>query len=189
MARICVFTGSSLGDDPAFAAGARALGAALPHRGHGLVYGGGRVGLMGVLAQAVLDGGGEVTGVIPRFMESKEVAHTGLTRLEWVDSMHARKARMAELADAFVALPGGWGTLDELFEILTWAQLGLHAKPVALLNLCGFFDPLLAHLRAAVQAGFVRTAHLDLLRVAADPAALLEGFENFRPSPMHSKWV
>lgn len=189
MARICVFTGSSLGSDPAFAAGAKALGAELALRGHGLVYGGGRVGLMGVLAQAVLEGGGEVIGVIPRFMESKEVAHTGVTRLEWVESMHARKARMAELADAFVALPGGWGTLDELFEILTWAQLGLHAKPVALLNLCGFFDPLLAHLGAAVEAGFVRPSHHGLLQVAADPVALLAGLENLQPSPTHSKWV
>ena len=189
MARICVFTGSSPGLDPRFEAGARAFGALLAQRGHGLVYGGGRVGLMGVVAQAVLDGGAEVLGVIPRFMESREVAHGGLATLEWVDSMHARKARMAELADAFVALPGGWGTLDELFEILTWAQLGLHAKPVALLNLAGFYDALLAHLDATSTAGFVREPHKGLLHVSADPAALLAHLENFHPSPLHSKWT
>ncbi len=189
MAQICVFTGSSSGRDPSFEAGARDFGGRLAARGHGLVYGGGRVGLMGILAQAVLAGGGEATGVIPRFMEVKEVAHTGLTRLEWVDSMHARKARMAELADAFVALPGGWGTLDELFEILTWAQLGLHQKPVALLNLGGFFDPLLEFLRAAVDAGFVRAAHHAFLHVEEDPESLLIKLTNFQPSSLHSKWT
>lgn len=189
MARICVFTGSASGHDPRFAQGARDFGAALARRGHGLVYGGGRVGLMGLVASAVLEGGGEVLGVIPRFMEAREVAHPGLTRLEWVDSMHARKARMAELADGFVALPGGWGTLDELFEILTWAQLGLHRKPVALLNLAGFYDPLLAHLAGASAAGFVRAGHGDLLRVAAEPEALwphLEGGPGAEPLP---KWA
>ncbi len=189
MAQICVFTGSSLGRDPVFEAEARAFGTGLAARGHGLVYGGGRAGLMGVLAQAVLDGGGEVTGVIPRFMEGRELAHASLSRLEWVDSMHARKARMAELADAFVALPGGWGTLDELFEILTWAQLGLHRKPVALLNAAGFFDPLLAHLRGAVSAGFVRDPHHGLLHVAEEPLALLAHLERVRPSEPPSKWA
>ena len=189
MAQICVFTGSSPGRDPRFQAGTRAFGAFLAARGHGLVYGGGRVGLMGVLAEAVLLGGGEVTGVIPRFMEVKEVAHTGLTRLEWVQSMHARKARMAELADAFVALPGGWGTLDELFEILTWAQLGLHAKPVAILNLEGFFDPLLEYLQKAVAAGFVREPHHALLRVAGDPEELWPHIEGNPLSTPPSKWA
>jgi uncharacterized protein (TIGR00730 family) len=189
MARICVFTGSSSGKDPRFEAGARAFGSLIAARGHGLVYGGGKVGLMGAVAQAALARGGEVTGVIPRFMDVREVAHKGLTSLEWVDSMHARKARMAELSDAFVALPGGWGTLDELFEILTWAQLGLHAKPVALLNLEGFFDPLLSYLEAAKAAGFVREQHHDLLHVASNPEALLHHLENFRPSSLHSKWA
>lgn len=189
MARICVFTGSSSGCDPRFEEGARAFGALLAGRGHGLVYGGGSVGLMGALAQAVLEAGGHVTGVIPRFMEAREVAHRDLSALEWVDSMHARKARMAELSDAFVALPGGWGTLDELFEILTWAQLGLHEKPVAMLNLEGFFDPLLTFLRGAQEAGFVREGHHMLLHVTSDPQALFEHLENFRPSPLHSKWT
>jgi len=189
MARICVFTGSSSGLDPGFTEGAKAFGARLVARGHGLVYGGGRVGLMGTVAQAVLDGGGEAIGVIPRFMGAREVAHEGLSTLEWVDSMHARKARMAELADAFVALPGGWGTLDELFEILTWAQLGLHGKPVAMLNLGGFFDPLLAYLRSAQAAGFVKEGHHALLQVDADPEALLARLENFHPSPLHAKWT
>lgn len=189
MAQICVFTGSSAGRDPRFEAGVRAFGAALAARGHGLVYGGGRVGLMGALAESVLAAGGEVTGVIPLFMEAKEVAHTGLTRLEWVDSMHVRKARMAELADAFVALPGGWGTLDELFEILTWAQLGLHGKPVAVLNLEGFFDPLLEYLRKAVAAGFVREPHHALLHVALNPATLWPHLEDARSSAPPSKWA
>lgn len=189
MARICVFTGSSTGRDPCFEAGTRAFGALLAARGHSLVYGGGRGGLMGTLAQTVLEGGGEVTGVIPRFMEAREVAHTGLSALEWVDSMHARKARMAELSDAFVALPGGWGTLDELFEILTWAQLGLHAKPVAILNLAGFFDPLLEYLRTAMEAGFVRETHHSRLHVTGDPESLLDHLENVRPSPPPSKWA
>jgi uncharacterized protein (TIGR00730 family) len=189
MARICVFTGSSSGRDSCFEVGARAFGAVLAARGHSLIYGGGRVGLMGVVAEAVLAGGGEVTGVIPRFMESREVAHTGLTGLEWVDSMHARKARMAELSDAFVALPGGWGTLDELFEILTWAQLGLHHKPVALLNLEGFFNPLLGFLRSAQEAGFVKAPHHALLHVSEEPGVLLDHLENVQPTPPPSKWA
>ena len=189
MAQICVFTGSSGGRDPRFEAGARAFGAGLAARGHGLVYGGGKVGLMGAVAEAVLAGGGPVLGVIPRFMEVREVAHTGLSRLEWVDSMHARKARMAERADAFVALPGGWGTLDELFEILTWAQLGLHRKPVALLNLEGFFDPLLKFMGQAVAAGFVREAHHGLLHVDREPLSLLAHLETVRPSEPPSKWA
>src|SRR5262245_12742237 len=142
MRRVCVFCGSSAGNRPEYADAARHLGAALARRGLGLVYGGGHVGLMGVVADAVLRAGGEVIGVIPQALVERELAQAGLTRLEVVDTMHQRKARMADLADAFVALPGGFGTCDELFEILTWSQLGLHARPVGLLNVAGFFDPL-----------------------------------------------
>src|SRR4051812_49148308 len=144
--RVCVFCGSNPGARPEYAAAARAVGRALAERGRGLVYGGGNVGLMGVCADAALAAGGEVIGVIPDALQTAEVAHGGLTRLHVVRTMHERKALMADLSDAFAALPGGFGTLDELFEILTWAQLGIHAKPVAILNVAGFFDPLLAML-------------------------------------------
>lgn len=189
MAMICVFCGSSSGSDPRFSEGARAFGSLLAARGHGLVYGGGRHGLMGAVAEGALAGGAEVVGVIPDFMGERELAHPGLSRLEWVDSMHARKARMGELSDAIVALPGGWGTLDELFEALTWAQLGLHAKPIGLLNLLGFFDPLLEAVHSAVAAGFVKAGHSGLLRAHREPEALLADLENFHPSSLHSKWT
>ncbi|HEV3083366.1 MAG TPA: TIGR00730 family Rossman fold protein, partial [Gemmataceae bacterium] len=144
MTTVCVFCGSRSGGQPLYAAAARQLGISLVARGMDLVYGGGHVGLMGILADAVLRGGGEVVGVIPQALVERELAQEGLTRLEVVDTMHQRKAAMADLADAFAALPGGYGTADELFEILTWAQLGMHAKPIGLLNISGFFDPLLA---------------------------------------------
>src|SRR5437764_11905067 len=173
MQRLCVFCGSNAGGRPAYAEAARRFGAALAARGLGLVYGGGHVGLMGVLADAVLGAGGEVYGVIPRQLADKELAHRGLTRLEVVETIHARKARMAELSDGFVALPGGYGTLDELFEILTWAQLGIHAKPVGLLDVEGFFTPLLAWVRHACAEGFLRQHHVETLRVATGVAELL----------------
>lgn len=170
---MAVYCGARLGQDPVYADAARALGARLACRGLGLVYGGGRVGLMGVLADAVLEAGGEAIGVIPEFMMAREVAHDGLTALHVVDSMHARKARMAALADAFVALPGGLGTLDELVEMLTWAQLGLHAKPCGLLNVRGYFDGLLAFVDHAAREGFVRPGHHALLTPDDDPERLL----------------
>ncbi|HTE06888.1 MAG TPA: TIGR00730 family Rossman fold protein, partial [Planctomycetota bacterium] len=141
--RLCVFCGSSEGNDPVYKAAAQSMGKMLVRRGVGLVYGGGSIGLMGVLADAVLAGGGEVTGVIPSALATKEVQHTGLTHTRVVDNMHARKALMNQLSDGFVAMPGGYGTLEELFEVVTWAQLGLHAKPVGLLNVVGYFDGLL----------------------------------------------
>jgi uncharacterized protein (TIGR00730 family) len=174
MWRLCVFCGSSGGGPAVYAGTARALGAALAAGGVGLVYGGGHVGLMGVLADAVLAAGGTAVGVIPQGLVDRELAHTGLTELHVVATMHERKALMAELSDAFAALPGGCGTADELFEILTWAQLGLHAKPVGLLNVAGFFDPLLAWLDRAVRDGFVRAEHRRLLHVSADVAGLLQ---------------
>ena len=164
MLRLCVFCGSNAGTAPAFAETADRLGGALAGRGIGLVYGGGDVGLMGVVADAVLDAGGEVTGVIPEFLEHAEVAHRGLTTLHVVGSMHERKALMASLSAGFIALPGGFGTLDELAEALTWTQLGLQAKPVVLLDVEGFWQPLVQFFDAAVEHGFVRPAHRVLLQ-------------------------
>ena len=153
---------------------ARAMGQSIAAAGLELVYGGGHVGLMGVLADAALAAGGRVHGVIPRGMEDRELAHRGLTRLEVVEGMHQRKQRMADLADGFIALPGGLGTLDELCEILTWRQLGLHGKPVGLLNVQGFFTHFLSHLDHALQAGLLRPAHRAMLLVEAEPAPLLQ---------------
>lgn len=174
MRRLCVFSGSKTGRDPAFRDGAAALGRLLAERGIGLVYGGARIGLMGVVADAALAVGGEAIGVIPRMLLSKEVAHDGLTRLHVVDSMHERKALMADLSDAFIALPGGIGTFEELFEVWTWTQLGAHRKRCGLLNLAGFYDPLLGFVDRVVEAGFLAPRHRALLSVAADPETLIE---------------
>lgn len=171
--RLCVYCGSNVGASAGFEAVARELGAAMAAVGIGLVYGGGRVGLMGVVADAVLASGGEAIGVMPEHLVRAEIAHGGLTELVVVDSMHARKARMAELADGFVALPGGYGTFEELFEMLTWNQLGLIAKPVVLLDVEGFFEPLLAMLDHAAERGFVRAEHRALARRAATVGAAL----------------
>ena len=166
MPRLCVFCGSNAGSAPAFADAATGLGSALASRGIGLVFGGGDVGLMGLVADAVMAGGGEAVGVIPDFLERAEVAHRGLTTLHVVGSMHERKARMADLADGFIALPGGFGTLDELAEALTWSQLGLQAKPVVLLDVDGFWEPLVRFFDAAVEHGFVRPTHRLLVQRA-----------------------
>ena len=176
---ICVFCGSSRGARPEYAAAARALGAELVARGQRLIYGGAQIGLMGVVADAVRELGGETVGVLPRSLAGREVAHPGLSELVIVDSMHERKARMAELADGFVALPGGLGTLDELFEILTWAQLGLHRKPCGLLDTCEFFAPLRALLARAVEERFLRPEHRDLLLVSSDASRLLDDLAGF----------
>ena len=189
MRRVCVFCGSSSGTRPEYAEAARRFGAALAEQGLGLVYGGGHVGLMGVLADAVLGAGGEVVGVIPRALVDRELAHGRLTELLVVETMHQRKALMADGSDAFAALPGGFGTADELFEILTWAQLGLHVKPVGLLNVAGFFGPLLEWVDVAVREGFLRAEHRDLLVVAEGPAALLELLRSRRPGPPAPKWL
>jgi uncharacterized protein (TIGR00730 family) len=175
MSRLCVFCGSNAGAVPAFADAAARLGSALASRGIGLVYGGGNVGLMGILADSVVEQGGEVIGVIPAFLERAEIAHAGLTTLHVVGSMHERKALMATLADGFIALPGGFGTVDELAEALTWTQLGLQAKPVVLLDVDGFWDPLVRFFDAAVEHGFVRPAHRMLLSrtVTVDEAIAL----------------
>ena len=179
MRSICVFCGASVGRDAAYAAAATAFGRLLAGEGIELVWGGGNVGLMGVLADAVLAAGGRAYGVIPSFMAERELAHPQATELAVVDSMHTRKAAMADRADAFVALPGGFGTLDELFEIVTWAQLHIHAKPVGLLNVQGFFDPLLAMVRHMSEAGFVKPQHLGLLHVGADGPGLLRAMRAY----------
>jgi uncharacterized protein (TIGR00730 family) len=172
--RVCVFCGSSAGARPAYLAAARELGTLLAARGVGLVYGGASVGLMGELADAVVVAGGETIGVIPRRLVDRELAHAGLSELHVVETMHERKALMAELSDAFVVLPGGAGTLDELFEALTWRQLGLHSKPLALLDVDGFFAPLLALADHLVEEGFVQEAFRALLLVERDASALLD---------------
>ena len=187
--RVCVFCGSRPGGRPVFAEQARAFGRLLAARGVGLVYGGGHVGLMGILADAVLEEGGEVRGVIPRALEDRELAHRRLTELHVVDTMHQRKALMADLADGFAALPGAFGTGDELFEILTWAQLGLHGKPIGLLNVAGFFDPLLAWIDRAVEEAFLKPQHRDLLLVADEPGRLLDLLLNPPPREQTEKWL
>ncbi len=173
MTRLGVFCGSSKGTDEIYMRSARDMGRALARREIELVFGGGHIGLMGVLADAVLDAGGRACGVIPQALVNKELAHEGLTQLYVVDTMHERKALMADLADGFIALPGGYGTADELFEILTWSQLGIHCKPIGLLNVARFFDPLLAWLDLAVREGFLQTEHRRLLQEADEPEALL----------------
>ena len=186
--RVCVFTGSRLGADPAYAAAAEELARAAGAAGLGLVYGGASVGLMGVLADAALDAGLEVTGVIPQALVDREIAHPRLRDLRVVGSMHERKALMAELSDAFVALPGGAGTLEELFEVYTWSQLGLHAKPCALLNVRGYYDGLAGFLDHAVSEGFLRPEHRETLLVGQEPAALLAALAAWEPSGV-VKWT
>ncbi len=176
---LCVYCGSSTGHDPAYGEAARALGRQMAERGLSLVYGGGHVGLMGMIADAVLDAGGEVTGVIPSALMDAEVGHERLTRLHVVNDMHERKALMAELADGFIALPGGIGTLEELFEVMTWLQLGYHAKPVGLLNVLGFYDALLGFLDQQRDAGFLRAEHRALLIADNAPASLLQRMQAF----------
>ena len=183
MKTLCVFCGSKTGHREVFRETATELGEAMVRRGLQLVYGGGHVGLMGVVADAVLAGGGQVTGIIPQFLKDWEVAHLGVTELIVSQTMHERKARMVELADGFVALPGGYGTLDELFEILTWKQLRLHAKPVGLLNVNGFFDPLLRMADTMVAEGFVSPENLALLIVADRVDDLLQKMDFYAAKP------
>ncbi len=183
-----MFCGSSPGRNPVHLDAARRAGRTLAGRGLALVYGGGSVGLMGAVADGALEAGGEVVGVIPRALQLRELAHDRLTSLQVVGSMHERKARMAELADAFVALPGGLGTLEELAEILTWAQLGLHAKPCGLLDVDGYYAPLVAFLDHAVAEGFVRAEHRRVIHVAPVLETLLEAFERYEP-PRVQRWI
>jgi hypothetical protein len=188
MNRVCVFAGSRTGSRPAYRAAAAALGQALAARGVGLVYGGGRIGLMGVLADATLAAGGEAIGVIPRALATREIAHDGLTDLHVVATMHERKALMARLSDGFIALPGGWGTLEEFFEVLTWAQLGIHGKPCGLLNIDGYFDPLLAFLQHLIDEGFVRPEYGQMISVSSDPRNLIERLASYQ-APAITRWL
>jgi len=183
MQRICVFCGSSVGAKPIFGEAAAAFGRALAHAGLGAVYGGGGGGLMGILADAVLEAGGSITGVIPRQLVERELAHRAVTELRVVGSMHERKQTMAQLSDAFVALPGGAGTMEEFSEIWTWAQLGIHQKPVGLLNVAGYYTSYLAFLDHMVEEGFLTQAHRDLVLVETAPEMLLERLDRYRPSP------
>lgn len=180
--RVCVFAGSRSGARPGYAEAARELGRLLAREGLSVVFGGGRFGLMGELAEAALDAGGPVVGVIPDALVEKEGRHPDLTRLEVVESMHERKARMAELADAFLSLPGGLGTLEETCEMLTWAQLGFHRKPCGMLNVDGYFDPLIEFLERSVEAGFVDADDRDLLHVESEPGSLLRACRERRPA-------
>ena len=185
---LCVFCGSNSGNDPIYANIARDFGALLAQSDIALVYGGGQVGLMGIVADAVLAGGGKAIGVIPRMLWDREVGHRNLTELHVVETMHERKAMMASLSDAFVALPGGLGTLEEIFEVWTWAQLGIHRKPLGFLDANGFYAPLLTFLDRAVDAGFIRAQHRSMAIVDVDPALLLRRMSEYQP-PVVEKWL
>ena len=188
MNRVCVYCGSNPGRVPEYVAAAERLGGLLAERGIGLVYGGSSLGVMGAVANAALAGGAEVIGVIPSALATREVAHARLSELVVVESMHERKAKMAELSDAFVALPGGWGTMEEIFEALTWAQLGLHRKPCGLLNVAGYFDHLENFLQHAMGEAFVRAEYKPMMMVEEDPEKLLERFRSYEP-PRVKKWI
>jgi uncharacterized protein (TIGR00730 family) len=187
--RVCVFTGSRPGARPAYAAAAQALGRELARREIGLVYGGASVGLMGALADAVLEGRGQVIGVIPSWLVDREIAHAGLADLRVVGSMHERKKAMADLADAFIAMPGGFGTFDELFEIITWAQIGLHNKPVGLLDAARYFRPVVELVAHMVAEGFVHAEDAGLMIVNEDPRALLNALAASTPPAIGPKWT
>ena len=187
MKRICVYCGSSPGGRPDYAAAAEALASELLRRDLDLVYGGSSKGIMGVLADAVLAAGGNVYGVMPHSLVKKEIAHAGLTELTVTETMHERKSAMAEMADGFVALPGGFGTLEEIVEVLTWGQLGFHDKPCGLLNAAGYFDRFASFIAHAESEGFLKPAHRAMLQIAETPAALLDAFSDYRP-PRVGKW-
>jgi uncharacterized protein (TIGR00730 family) len=187
LSRVCVYAGSSAGERPAYAGAARSLAGALVARGLDVVYGGGHVGLMGVLADAVVEAGGEIIGVIPEALYRRELGHRSLADLRVVGSMHERKALMADLSEAFVALPGGIGTMEELIEVLTWTQLGLHGKPCGLLNVDGYWDPLIAMFDRAVADGFLTPEGRALLLVAVEPDELIERLEQFVPPPVQRR--
>ena len=188
MKRICVFCGSSPGGRALYADAARAMGLALAERGMGLVYGGGRVGLMGIVADTLLQAGGEVIGVIPEALMGREIGHLALTELHVVGSMHERKALMADRSDGFVALPGGFGTFEEFCEVITWSQLGIHPKPCGLLNVAGYYAPLLAMFDHAVAEQFVRPEHRELVLEDTEPGRLIERMRTFTP-PCTGKWI
>ena len=188
MKSICVYCGSSTGSQPIYTTAAKRLGSSLVNHQLSLVYGGGNVGLMGVIADEVMALGGHVTGVIPQALMDKEVGHTTLSKLHIVRNMHERKALMAQLSDGFIAMPGGIGTLEELFEMFTWLQLGFHEKPLGLLNTQGFYDNLIVFLKQTVQDGFLKEEHLDLLIIESDPDIMIQRFKEFKPHHL-TKWL
>jgi uncharacterized protein (TIGR00730 family) len=188
MKKICVYCGSSSGKSPEYLESARVLAKEMVKRNIGLVYGGANVGIMGEIANTMLANGGDVTGIIPQSLVDKEVGHFGLTELKVVGSMHERKAIMADLSDGFIALPGGLGTLEELFEVLTWSQLGFHHKPCALLNIKQYYESLSVFLDHAVDEEFVKPIHREMLLVASDPSQLLDAMESYQP-PAVDKWI
>ncbi len=188
MKRIAVYCGACFGSDPLYREAARELGREMVRRDIELVFGGGNVGLMGEISDAVLDAGGKAIGVMPRFLQAKEIAHDRLTHLILVDSMHERKLRMSELAEGFIAMPGGFGTLDEFFEMLSWAQLGQHPFPCALLNVAGFYDPLIHMLEHMTRERFIRPEHMRMVLNHADPVELLDMMEAYR-TPTVEKWL
>jgi len=188
MKSILVYCGANEGKNPAYREAAQALGNQLVNKNIKLVFGGGSVGLMGVLADTMLAAGGHVIGIIPDFLIKMEVGHKGLTELHTVESMHERKALMEKMSDGIIAIPGGFGTIDELFEILTWAQLGLHEKPIGILNVNGFYDFLLKQLEVMIQEGFLKQESRDLLLVSDNLEDLFYQMEHFKPSP-HKKWL
>ena len=188
MQSVCVFCGSSPGLDPAYTEAAHSLGRTLAKANIRLVFGGGHVGLMGVVSNAAIEAGGEAIGVIPKFLVERELAHTGLTDLRIVGSMHERKAMMSDLSEGFITLPGGTGTLEEFFEILTWAQLGEHEKPCGLLNVAGYYDPLLTVFDQMVNRGFLSEPNRDLVLVESEPERLLQRLESYQP-PKTAKWI
>lgn len=188
MKRICVYCGSSSGELPAYLESARILARELVKHDIGLVYGGASVGLMGEIADTVLEAGGEVIGVIPQSLVEKEVSHHGLTELKIVSSMHERKSIMAEISDGFIALPGGLGTIEELFEMLTWSQLGFHRKPCAILNVANYYDKLSLFLEHAVEQGFIKNIHREMLLVEEEPKKLLKVMATYK-SPIVDKWI
>jgi uncharacterized protein (TIGR00730 family) len=189
MKRVCVFCGSATGIEAVYAEAARELAVALVGRGLGVVYGGGRIGLMGVVADTALAAGGEVIGVIPRPLASKELAHTGLTEMRFVASMHERKATMSALADGFVTLPGGLGTLEETFEILTWAQLGIQRKPIGILNVNGYYEPFLRLFDHGIDQGFIRREYRQFITVEERPPALLDAMAVWEPPAVARNWL
>jgi uncharacterized protein (TIGR00730 family) len=186
---ICVYCGSADGVNPDYLQAAHQMGQALAQRGIRLVYGAGKTGLMGAVADGVLQAGGEVTGIVPSVLNSPQLIHAGLTQLEVVDTIHQRKARMAQLADALVALPGGYGTFEELFEQLTWVQIGLHKKPIGLLNVKGYFNPLITLVEHALSEGFIYTEHRVLLVSSSQPSDLLDALVKFQPPNTIERWV
>jgi hypothetical protein len=189
MKRLCVFCGSSVGVRPGYRLAAREMAEELCRRRLGVVYGGGGVGLMGVLADEMIGQGGEIVGVIPRPLATKELAHPGLTQMHVVESMHERKALMASLADGFIAMPGGMGTFEETLEVLTWSQLGIHRKPVGLLNVEGYYDGLLAMIAHAVDEGFIPREYRVLSLSAATPSGLLDAMEAWQPPELRGRWL